>query len=116
MGAHSLAGGDALRGGGGGVLGRVLQPLDHLALDRGADGGLRGVAQVLGGPLQGVLALAVIGARSAELGRLDHFGGGVGELLCRREESLLQRRSVEQKRGEGGEGKEKKERKPRLAT
>ena len=57
----SLARRNALRGSGGRVLGGVLQPLDHLPLDGGADGGVRRVPQVLGGAFQSVLVKFGIG-------------------------------------------------------
>ena len=48
----ALAGGNALSGGSRGVLGCVLQPLDHLSLHRRRNGHRGGVPQRLGGSLQ----------------------------------------------------------------
>ncbi len=89
MWSHSLAGGDALRGGGRSMLGCVLQSLDDLPLDCGPDGCVGGAPEVFSRPLQSVLTLAVIGARRAQLGRLHHLSGGVRELLCGRQQPLL---------------------------
>ncbi len=85
----ALAGRDALGGGGGSVLGGILQPLDDLALDGSSDRGVGRAPQVLGGPLESLLALSVVGPGRAHLGGLDHLRGGVRQLLGGGEQSLL---------------------------
>ena len=73
------------------MLARVLQPLDHLALDGGAHGlGGRG-ADVVRGSLQLLLAGLIVGAGGAPLGGLHHVGRGVGESLGGGEQALLWR-------------------------
>ncbi len=77
--ARPLAGRNALGRRGGGVFCRVLQSFHHLSLDSRADRLGGGWAQAVSRLAQHVLAARVPGGGGAQLGRLNHVGGGVGQ-------------------------------------
>ncbi len=87
--ARPLAGRNALGRRGGGVLRRILQPFHHLALDGGADRLGGGGPQAVRRLAQHVLASRVPGGGGAQLGRLNHVGGGVGQGFRRRQQAFL---------------------------
>lgn len=90
----ALAGGYALGGGGRGVLRAVLQPLHHLALDRGADSFRGRHPQLVGRLLQLLLAVLVAGAAGALFSSCDHLSCRVGQRLGRGEKTFLGRRRL----------------------